>query len=194
MIRIGLTGNIGSGKTTVCRIFSMLGVPVFHADAEAKKMYELPAVKEEVRELLGKRVFHPEGEINKKTLAETIFNDSELLNQLNHIIHPRVRSKFNQWCEQNKNRHYVIQEAAILFESGFSDFFHKIITVAADKDIRIKRIMMRDQSDLDMILKRMAHQMSEEEKISKSDFVIRNNGSELVIPQVLKIHKTINKL
>jgi dephospho-CoA kinase len=191
MLKVGLTGNIGSGKSLIASIFQTLGIPVFCADAEAKKLYESNTVKDQLRRWFGGHIFTEEGEINRKTLAGIIFNDEDKLKKVNELIHPLVRESFGEWISERQNDPYVIYEAAILFESGHYKSLDKIILVTAPAEIRIKRVMERDGIPRADVLARMAHQWEEEKKMHLADFIIRNDGKQMVIPQVMEVHRRL---
>jgi dephospho-CoA kinase len=189
MVKVGLTGNIGSGKTIIAHIFSMLGVPVFYADLEAKKQLEDEKTRKAIREIFGPVVFASSGEVLRPVLAEIVFNNPFLLDQLNKIIHPGVRRDYQLWCQQHAGVVYTLYEAAILFESGHYREMDKVICVTAPEQLRIKRVMERDQLTHEEVERRMANQWGEGEKIALSDYVIRNDESSMVITQVLEVHK-----
>jgi dephospho-CoA kinase len=191
MIKVGLTGNMGSGKTTVARIFETLGVPVYHADEEAKKFLKTDDVVKKLSDRFGKHILTRKMPDRKK-LAAIVFNDNKALAFLNSVIHPLVREDLKKWLDRNQSHSYVIHEAAILFESGFYLDFDKIITVTAPKKLSIQRLIERDKMNITGIEKRMQHQWEQERKIGLSDFVIVNDENYLVIPQVLEIHKILN--
>lgn len=193
MIKVGLTGNIGSGKSTAARIFETLGVPVYHADAEAKKMLSDPEVSADIRNHFGLEVFIS-GSVDRKALANLVFGDPRELEKLNSIIHPRVRQDLMAWIERHSDHDYVIQEAAILFESGFNTFFDKCIVVACPEDIAIKRVITRDRVSEKEVAERLKNQWPEGKKKALADYVINNDGSELIIPQILIIHNDLLKL
>ena len=191
MIVVGITGGIGSGKSIACNIFKTLDVPVFDADSEAKKLYDLPDVLKEIRIKIGDEVFNKKGDLDKGKLAELIFNDSKALKKVNRIIHPLVNKKFIEWKEQQKSIPYVMKEAAILFESGSHSLCDKIITVVAPSELRIKRIMERDKRTKEQVEQIISRQWSDEEKIKRSDFVIVNDEKKMLLPQVIEINKKI---
>lgn len=188
-LKVGLTGNIGSGKSTISKIFSALNVPVFYADDEAKLLFDTPLIINKLTKAFGKKIVIKTNKIDKAKLASLVFNDSKSLQTLNEIIHPEVHKSFIRWVEENKASKYVIIEAAILFESGFDKYTDFSINVHADKSIRLKRVVLRDGVDKESVLARMQNQLSDKEKISLADFTIYNNESEMILTQVLEIHK-----
>ncbi|MCU0371587.1 MAG: dephospho-CoA kinase [Bacteroidales bacterium] len=193
MIKVGLTGNIGSGKTLVAEVFSVLGVPVFHADKEAGKLFDQEQVRLKVRGIFGPGVFSPEGEIIKPALAGIVFGNKELLEKLNGIIHPLVRNAYTEWCLQYPGAAYTLYEAAILFESGHYREMDKVICVTAPEELRINRVIQRDHLTRHEVEQRMANQWDEKRKAGLSDFIIRNDETEPVITQVMAIHKQLIK-
>ncbi len=187
---IGLTGGIGSGKSTVARLFEVLGCPVFYSDDVAKEVYFDADVKLKVIALLGNEAYVLENEINKKYISAKIFSDTGLLHQLNAIIHPAVIERFKIF----KNKHIgklVIKETALLFEAKLEAQVDKIVLVAANDDLRITRVMQRDGLSKEEVIKKIKAQLPQEEKILRSDFVITNDEKEFLITQVLAIY---NKL
>jgi len=192
MIKVGLTGNMGSGKSTITEIFKVLGVPVFHADAEAKLLFLEEEVKDELLKAFGQHILKEMG-VDKAKLAALVFSDKKALETLNAIIHPRVRQNLFDWLETKADNPYVIQEAAILFESGFNTFFDKTLLVSCPQNIAIGRVMKRDGIAEEDVKKRIQNQWLEEKKIKLADYVIQNDGSRLVIPEVLKIHDELRQ-
>ena len=189
---IGLTGGIGSGKTTIAKYFMSLGVPVYIADEEAKKVLYLPEVAEEVRSAFGDEVF-TNGEPDRKKLAAKVFSDPEKLQVLNGIIHPRVGQHFQHWVQSHAGEDIVIKETAILFESSSHKDCDAVILVTAPKEIRIARVMARDGVSEAQVLERMANQWDEEEKIQKSDYVIENIVLDEVQQQAVNVLKELKK-
>ena len=188
---VGVTGGIGSGKTTVCKIFELLSIPVFYADDEAKKLYSDSKIKSKAVKLFGKKILSAKGEIDKQSLAAIVFNDKPSLLKLNSIIHPEVKRRFVAWKKKQKGVKYVVKEAAIMIESGSYKDVNYLVSVNADKVLRINRIKLRDNSnDLD-IKKRITEQISDKERAKYSDTVIVNDGKRSLIEQVLKIHQEI---
>ncbi|NPD44335.1 MULTISPECIES: dephospho-CoA kinase [unclassified Lentimicrobium] len=192
MIKVGLTGNIGSGKTWVCQIFSALNVPIYYADLEARNILNSSETIEKIAEIFGSIVLSSTKQIDRKKLASIVFNNAKELEKLNHLIHPQLRDHFQLWAQQQKSK-YVIQEAAILFENGFDHLMDKTITIASPKDIRLKRVMQRDDANEEDVLARMNNQWSDERKENAADYIIYNDGSQMLVPQVLKIHQFLNK-
>jgi len=191
MLKIGLTGNIGSGKSVVSRIFSQLRVPVYQADEESKKILQTEHVITEVTKHFGHDILTTGGQVDKKKLASVVFSDTHALQRLNSILHPRVRQDFQEWASKFSYLPYVVQEAAIIFESGFQNEFDYIVHVSCPQEIAIRRVMTRDGADRQTVLQRMRFQMEDIKKAALSDFVIRNDGSLLIIPQTLSIHRKL---
>lgn len=187
---IGLTGGIGSGKTTIATYFSSLGIPVYIADVEARKITESSEVKELIRNVFGDSVFD-NNTLNREKLAEIVFNNHEKLEQLNAIIHPKVRNHFEEWILNHNNLPFVIYEAAILFESGNYKNCDFVITITAPLEARIQRVMERDKTSREHVLKRINAQWNDDQRISKSDFVIENINSEKAKQEVVKILKIL---
>ncbi len=194
MLTVGITGGIGSGKSTVCRIFSMLDVPVFNADDEARKLQNENAdVKAAIISLFGKEIYTKDG-LNRKAVAEKVFADKNLLEQLNKIIHPATVAAFGEWKKNISDTPYCLKEAAILFETGIASSLDKVIVVTAPEEIRINRIISRDKVSREQIIARIKNQMSDEEKISRADFVIVNDEKQAIIPQIMKVHEALLNL
>lgn len=191
MIRVGLTGGIGSGKSVVAEIFQRLGIPVYHADAEARKQYDNPAVLDDVVRVFGMQILGDNGIISRAALASLVFGDPEKLKKLNSIIHPRVEADFRSWLEEIDDAPYIIHEAAILFESGFDRFFDKTITVVAPPELCIVRVMRRDDVTREQVEMRLKFQWDQELKASKSDYILVNDETHLLLPQVLDLHKQL---
>lgn len=186
---IGLTGGIGSGKTTIAHYFSSLGIPVYIADIEARKLMQLPSIIKALKTSFGEDFF--DGKIlNREKMANLVFNNPEKLKQLNAIIHPAVKSHFEQWCIANKNVPFIIYESAILFESDSYKNFDKIITITAPLETRIERVLQRDKTTREKVIERINSQWTDEQKIAKSDFSIENTDlktAKLKVNEILKI-------
>lgn len=196
MLKIGITGGIGSGKTIIAHVFEILGVPVFYSDAVAKNLLSQDKnVKHQIINIFGEALLSDKNEIDKNLLSKIVFSDKEKLAKLNSIIHPEVKKVFENWLkEQTKtNTKYILKEAALLFEAGTYKELDKIITVIAPKDLRIKWVMKRDNITAEAIIKRMENQWTDDEKIKLSDFIIQNDDKTLLLPQILKIHNKLLK-
>jgi dephospho-CoA kinase len=190
MLKIGITGNIGGGKTTVSKIFEILQVPVFYADDAAKKvMVEDQILIEELKAAFGSEAYFKDGELNRKHIADIVFNNEIRLNKLNAIVHPAVFRAFDAWTSNVKNALYVMKEAALLFESTSYKMCDYSIMVTAPLELRIQRVMARNGLTRSEIESRNARQFSEEKKTDLANYVIRNDDTELVIPQVLELHR-----
>ena len=194
MLKVGLTGNIGSGKSLVAKIFSILRIPVYNADDESKKFLEEPLIKSGIIRIFGSEILFHSGEIDRRKLSNLVFSDPSLLNSLNSLLHPLVMKDFAEWCNSQQNQQYIILEAAIILESGYQDQFDKIIHVSCSQEVAIERVMQRDKVSREDVLKRMQFQIEDSKKADMSDYVIRNNGSELIIPQVLSIHRQLMQI
>ncbi len=189
---IGLTGGIGSGKSTISAFFSALGVPVYIADAEARKIMERPEVIQSVQNLFDKSVIDENGKLNRKKIASIVFNHSEKLEALNQIIHPAVKQDFLLWLKNHKNQKYIIKEVAIIFEIKSEKDFDKIILVTAPEKERIRRVMLRDGISANEVQERMRNQLPDSEKTSKSDYIIDNTDLNIAKKKVEEIHRSIN--
>ncbi len=188
MLRIGITGGIGSGKTTVAKIFETLGIPVYNADDASKRlMNENAAIKEILIQHFGIETYKND-QLNRPYLSTVVFNNPEKLLQLNAIIHPATIKDAADWMQQQTSK-YVIKEAALIFESGSHEYLDKVITVFAPKSLRIHRAMQRDNVSKEEIEKRMNQQIDENIKMRLSDYVIINDEQQLLIPQVMKLHE-----
>jgi dephospho-CoA kinase len=191
MKRVGLTGGIGTGKTTVSKIFQRFGIPIFYADYEAKLiMNENIEVKKKLQDKFGNEIYNGNKLITKK-LADIIFNNPEYLKFVNQTVHPEVMKKFYFWTLNYSNAPYIIMESAILFESGLTGKFEKIILIVAPVELCIKRIKQRDNSTDEEIKRRMQNQWDNAKKIEKADYVIYNDDEHLVINQVINIHNSL---
>ena len=188
---IGLTGGIGSGKTTVANYFQELGVPVYIADNEARKIMKTPEVLDAIKKKFGKSIFET-NTLNREKLAEIVFGNPEKLQQLNAIVHPAVKIHFDNWLLNHQKAPFVVYEAAILFESGGYKNCDQVITITAPLETRIQRVIDRDKTTGEQVLKRIHAQWNDEQRISKSDFVIENSdfdNTKLEIVKILKILK-----
>lgn len=187
---VGLTGGIGSGKTTVAKMFSALGIAVYNSDIEAKKLTNSSkSIRQQLISLLGEETYK-DGILNRKFMAEKIFNDKELLSQVNSIIHPKVAQQFKNWVAI-QNSPYVIKEAAILYESGSAAQCDLVILVTAPKNVRLQRVMDRDQVSREEVEARMKNQWSDSKKAKLADFVIQNTNLVNTKKQVESIHYSL---
>ncbi|HUX53631.1 MAG TPA: dephospho-CoA kinase [Williamwhitmania sp.] len=194
MLKVGLTGGIGSGKSFVARIFSELGVPIYQADIEAKKLIEVdPDIVAAYKQFFGDEIYTPLG-LNRKQVAALVFGDREILEKVNGVVHPAVERHFQSWLQQHSLFPYVIHEAAILIESGASETMDKLVVVAAPEEVRVARVMERDGVGPEQVHLRMAHQLSDQERIALADFVINNDNNQLLLPQVVELHEKLLSL
>jgi len=188
---IGLTGGIGSGKTTIANYFEEMGVPVYIADDGARAVMQSPDIIEKVKHEFGEIIFE-NNILNRAKLAEIVFKDAEKLAKLNSIVHPAVKNDFEMWLLERKNYSYVIYEAAILFESGRYKECDFIITVTAPEEVRINRVLKRDNTTRSQVLNRMQMQWKDKDRISRSNFVINNVNLKIAKEEVVKILKILD--
>ncbi len=189
MLRIGITGCMGSGKSTVARIFAHMGVPVYDADTRAKElMVKSPSIIKGITDLFGIEAYDPDGLLNRSHISEQAFNNGKLLEELNALVHPEVFKDFEDWCEQ-QDAPYIIKEAALMFESESYKHLNHVIVVTSPEELRIERAMQRDGLSREAVVARMKNQMSQDEKLSRAQYEIKNDEQELLIPQVLKLHQ-----
>ncbi|NQX99320.1 MAG: dephospho-CoA kinase [Flavobacteriales bacterium] len=189
---VGLTGGIGSGKSTIAKVFKALGVPVFNSDAIAKDI--INNNREVVKQISAEfGAIYSNGKLDKVKLSGIVFNDKTALEKLNKIIHPKVSEYFEAWIGENKKASILIKEAAILIESGAYQQMDKIILVTASEMIRIQRVIQRDNTSEQKVKDRIKMQLSDKEKMTYVDFTIINDGEKLVIPQVLEVYKRLKR-
>jgi len=187
---IGLTGGIGSGKSTVANYIASKGIPVYIADEEAKKIMERTDVKHNIQNLFPQSVLNDDNTLNRNKIAEFVFSNPEKLKQLNAIVHPAVKNDFSNWMKKHKDASFIIKEVAILFETGGHKDCDKVILITAPEEVRIERAMKRDNSTKESVLARIKNQLPEADKIKLSDFVVENTNLEttlLKIDEILKI-------
>lgn len=191
MIKIGLTGGIGSGKTYVSNIFSKLGVPIYNSDTQGKFLMEHDThVIKQLISAFGEKVYNANG-LNRSYLAEIVFNNKSKLNTINEIVHPAVKADFEKWCNKHNKHSYIIKEAAILIESKAYQTLDFLIIVTAPEKLRIERVTKRDNLSKEEIARRIANQLSDKERLAYADYTINNDGTMLVEEQVLDIHNKI---
>lgn len=189
-IKLGVTGGIGSGKTSVCRVFNVLGIPVFSSDLVAKQIMDNDKnIILRINSIAGKDLY-TNGSLNRLELAELIFKDNSLLEKVNSLIHPVVFDHFRKWVKEQAAP-YMIMEAAILFESGASKLVDKVLTVVAPIEERVARVIQRNRLSREQILERIRNQMDDDSRIKLSDYVIHNSENDLIIPEILKIHEEV---
>lgn len=194
LFKVALTGGIGSGKSYVADVFKHLGVPVFESDIEAKKLYYKPETVAFVKDNIDSQIVDNNGVIDLAKLANVVFNNANKLNILNRYIHPQVMSTYLEWSN-NQNSIYAINESAIVFENKLEGYFDFVISVIADKDKRIERVMKRNNVSEDEVQKRMSNQVNDSVRLKHSNFIVDNNEENLILPQIVKINeKIIQKL
>jgi dephospho-CoA kinase len=193
-LKVGITGGIGSGKTTVCHIFELLGIPVFYADDEAKKLmiYDQILINE-IKLAFGVQSYFEDGNLNRKHISDIVFKDTDQLKKLNSFVHPAVFRAMETWSSQQKSP-YVLKEAALLFESGSYQQNKFNILVSCPLELRIKRVMNRDQITKEKVFERIQTQFPEEKKKAMADFFIQNNEEQFIINQVLELNQKLLKL
>ena len=190
-LRIGITGGIGVGKTTVCEIFKRMGIPIYNADQRARHLMQTDAaLMAEIREEFGWDTYE-NGDLNREYLAKVVFNNPEKLARLNSLVHPRVGDDYEHWIREHKDKPYSLKEAALLFESKSYRQLHKVIVVTSPIDVRMERIMKRDHVRKEDVLKRIDNQMNDKERLELADYVIHNDGKRSIIEQSVKIHHQI---
>lgn len=187
-IKLGITGGIGSGKTTVCRVFNVIGLPVFSADDEARSIQDSSSeVRQTINELAGMDLYSA-GKLDRPTLARLIFNDRNLLEKVNSLIHPLVFENYLHW-DARQEAPYTVMEAAILFESGAYRLVDKILTIVAPVEERIERLIKGNRLTREQVLERIENQIDDESRIKQSDFIIFNSENDMIIPAILGVHR-----
>lgn len=195
-LQIGITGGIGSGKTLICKIFHSLGIPIYDADSRAKILMTTDGILvEQIKKEFGMLSYNEDGSLNRKYLGQIAFDQKLKLEKLNQLVHPRVAKDYEEWVSTHQHFPYVIKEAALLFESGSYKGLDKIVVVSASEEIRMKRVLQRDthrtEKDVENIF---GNQLPENEKLKRADFVIINDETRLIIPQVLELHERFSSL
>jgi dephospho-CoA kinase len=195
-LQIGITGGIGSGKSLVCKVFQVLGVPTYDADSRAKNLMTTDGILvNQIKKEFGSLSYNSEGALDRKFLSASVFSKADRLAMLNSLVHPRVAEDFKRWVEEHADHVYVLKEAALLFESGSYLTLDKVILVTAPEPMRIKRVLARDKHRTEADIKNIIrNQLPEEEKEMKADCIIRNDEHELILPQVLELHEWFNSM
>lgn len=190
MLKVGITGGIGSGKTVVCRLFEVLGIPVFYADEEGRKLTNRdPGLINVIKEIFGPDIYTPSG-LDRKKLSKIVFSEPDKLQLLNSVVHPATIQNAEDWMAA-QTTHYAVKEAAVFFESGSADQMDVMVGISAPLETRIQRAMLRTAATRDEILLRISRQMNEEEKMSRCDYLIYNDDRQAIIPQVMALHETL---
>jgi len=190
MLKIGITGGIGSGKTTACKIFENLGVKIFYADNEGRKLLNTDKqLKRKVKNVFGKDMYDSAGKLDRPRMGKLVFSNPKALEKLSSLVHPKVNKVFLEWLNLHERNPYVIKEAAILFETGYYHNLDKIINVFAPKDSRIQRVMKRDGVSREEVERRMRFQYSDEERNKLADYIIVNEDGMDLLPQVMELHE-----
>ena len=196
MLKIGITGGIGSGKTTICKVFELIGIPVFYADTVAKEIMTTdPLLKEQIQETFGRDSYFQDGSVNRKYIAKIVFNDQAELEKLNALVHPAVFRAFDNWViAQDPAAPYILKEAALLYESESYKMCDKSVLVTAPIETKISRVMHRDSVSKEEVEARMAKQWTDEQKLPMADYSLVNDESTSIIQQVLHLHQQFLQL
>jgi len=195
MLKIGITGGIGSGKTTVCKVFELLGIPIFYADTVAKSiMHTDPVLKNEILKTFGGKSYLIDGELNRHYISSIVFNNESALNKLNALVHPAVFRAFDKWLINHSEAPYIIKEAALLFETESYKMCDLSVLVVSPEVSRIRRVIARDGISHDEILLRMKRQLSDEQKKKMANYILVNDESRLLIPQILSLNQQFLKI
>ncbi len=188
MLKIGITGGIGSGKTTVCRVFELLGIPIFYADTVAKLIMNTdPVLKEEILKTFGEKSYSMDGELNRSYISSIVFKNESELDKLNALVHPAVFRAFDKWLGIHYDAPYIIKEAALLFETKSYTMCDLSVLVVSPEALRVQRVIARDAISQDEIALRMKRQLSDEQKMKLADHILFNDESRLLIPQILEL-------
>lgn len=194
MKKIGITGGIGSGKTTVCKIFESIGIPVYYADQRAKWLMSYDSeLKSKLKEAFGPGIYHSNGRLNRKAMADVIFHDKKMLNMVNALVHPAVHKDAEKWMSVQTGP-YLLYEAALLIENGSYRNFDRIIVVTAPEELRIQRVMRRDKISRENVMARINSQLPQIKKNQLADYLIVNDEKHSLIQQIVQIHKSIGEI
>lgn len=193
MIRVGITGGIGSGKSVVCKIFNQLNIPVYDTDFEAKQIIiKSKSVISKIKKTFGNDSYFEDGRLNVQKIVSVIFSDKKALEKMNSIVHPAVFQDFEKWSKLQKNCKYVIMESALLIETGYYKQLDKTICVLSPLELRTERTMQRNNISKEEVNDRISSQLSDEEKLKFTDFTIQNDNENMLIPQILKFHRSFS--
>ena len=193
MKKVAITGNIGSGKSWVCQLFERIGIPVFNSDDEAKLLYDRDEVRMAMKARFGEEVYFPDGQVNRKRVADIIFNDEEAMHDVEQILYPILNEWFDEWAEMQETP-YVLYESAIIYEKHLEDRFDAIILVSATEETRLRRVMLRDHCEEEVVRERMLAQWPENEKREKADYIIEHDADdedEFLLEQVMRVHEDL---
>jgi len=194
-LKVAITGNIGSGKSYVCRIFEEMKVPVYYADLRAKMQMDKKETIDKLVDAFGSHILaDDQTSVDRKALAAIVFTDANALRKLNNIMHQRVADDFEEWQKDYLNEPFILHEAAILYESGFDRFFDKVVFVSAPESIRLQRVLDREDMTEAEVQKRMDNQWQEERKIAMADFVLKNDGEQMLLPQIIALKEELDTL
>ncbi|MBK8506312.1 MAG: dephospho-CoA kinase [Saprospiraceae bacterium] len=192
MYKIGITGGIGAGKSTVSKIFAVLGIPIYYADTRAKDlMLTDQSIRQQIVDLLGPQAYNDDQALNSKWIAEQVFSDPWQLNLLNSIVHPAVEGDYERWHKEQTGVYYTLKEAALIYDAGSYLQQDATIVVIADESIRIERVCKRDASAPHLVKARMQQQWPEYRRLQLADFTIDNNGDQMLVQQVIKVHEEL---
>lgn len=195
MLKVGITGGIGSGKTTICKVFEQLGIPIYYADDRAKWLMQHDEVLiHKISNLFGEQAYTKSGALNRDYISSIVFSNRSMLDKLNQIVHPAVRIDGENWFASHNNQPYALKEAALHFESGGYKLMDKMITVFAPENIRIERVMKRDKTTAEAVKARIDKQLPDSQKMALSDYVIYNDNQHSIIQQVMQVHLSLQKI
>lgn len=193
MKKVALTGNIGSGKSWVSQLFQRIGIPVFNSDEEAKRLYDRDDVREAMKARFGEDVYFDDNQVNRKRVAEIIFNDDKAMHDVEQMLYPALNAWFDEWAEQQEAP-YVLYESAIIFEKGLAERFDAVVLVSATEQTRLRRVMLRDHCDEAEVRERMSAQWTENEKRENADYIIEHDNDDeddYLLEQVMNIHEDL---
>ena len=191
MKTVGITGNIGCGKSFICSYFEQIGIPVFHSDPEARELYHLPEIIQTFRQQFGSAFYNADNSLNKEFVSNLIFNDSEAALFIESVLYPALHKRFGQWCVLHTDKPYVLYESAIIFEKGIANRFDKTILVTASEETRIRRVMLRDRCTCEAVLQRIRTQWPEEKKRQLADFIIEHDKDIMPEERIKEVDRAL---